>query len=160
MTRAPVPATVFSRAEIVGTLSGELAKATVRASLKVAVASAARAPEVAHAGAKVLANLVATGPGLIGQAFAALPLFPRALLNLPNNILTALRVGFARDTTDVVFAIAYSMCAYQPFPGRGPFTLPRFDEGAQPETFGPADNDGIVNTLSMSLSRRASGQRR
>jgi hypothetical protein len=156
-TRTAAPPTVLSPSQIMGTLSGQLARASLRASVNVAAASVVRAPEVLRAGVTVLGNAIKAAPGLAQQLWAALPMVPGAVRYGPGNVITALRTalghGAGNEACDLVFAIAYSMCAYQAFPvppGHDRLALPRF-EGDGPRDIGPTDNDGIVNTLSMTF---------
>jgi hypothetical protein len=151
-TRVAAPATTLSRSQITGTLSGELAKASLRASLKVAAASVVRAPEVLRAGVSVLGNAIKAAPSLVAQAMTALPLVPGAIRYAPGNVIAALRAAIGHEASDLVFTIAYSMCSYRQFPGRPRLTLPRFDAAGAGE-IGPFDNDGIVNTLSMGFAQ-------
>jgi hypothetical protein len=110
-----------------------------------------RAPQVMSAGLSVLGNAIKAAPTLLMQAVATLPVLPGALRHAPGNVVAALRTALGNHTSDLVFGIAYSMCAYQPFPGRR-FSLAQFGQQQQPPVdIGPYDSDGIVNTLSMSF---------
>jgi hypothetical protein len=157
VTRAPAPKQILPPAKFTGTLSGELAKAGLASSLKVAAASLVRAPGVVMSGASVIGGVVESGPNLLNNLVAALPAVPGALRNLPGNVVAAFKTAFGPQNGDVLYALAYSMCAYQPFPGRDSLRLPLFEDPARTAEVKVEDNDGIVNTVSMTFTDGPSG---